>query len=77
MFSLNRLQKAADDLLLKQHNNLLQLIEVDGEAEWEVDDVLTVCKHCNKLQYWIKWLSYNDDPNQYPASNLKYAPYKV
>jgi len=49
--------------LPSQYNELPPPIEVDSEAEREVDDVLAVRKHCGKLQYRVKWLGYDDDPD--------------
>jgi hypothetical protein len=50
---------------------------VDGEAEWEVEEVLAVRKHWGKLQYRIKWLGYDSDLDWYLASDVKYVPHKV
>ena len=77
VLSLARLCKCADDPLPGQHNEPPPPIEVDGEAKWEVDRVLAVRKHCGNLQYRVQWLGYDEDLEWYPASNLKYALYKV
>jgi hypothetical protein len=60
-----------------QHNDPPDQIQVNGETEWEVDNILAVRKRHSKLQYRIEWLGYDDDPDWYPASDVKYAPHKV
>jgi hypothetical protein len=37
-------------------------VEVDGEQEWEVEDILDSRWRYQKLQYLIKWKGY-DDPS--------------
>jgi hypothetical protein len=46
-----------------QHNDPPDPIQVDGEIEWEVDNILAVRKHYGELQYRIKWLGYDNDPD--------------
>jgi hypothetical protein len=40
VFLLDKLWKASNDLLLRQHNDLLLPIQVNRENEWEVDEIL-------------------------------------
>jgi hypothetical protein len=52
-------------------------IEVNGEAEWEVDKILAVRTHYRKLQYRVKWVGTDEDITWYPAGDFKNAPQKL
>jgi hypothetical protein len=42
VFSLDKLRKAANDLLPGQEEDLVDLIKINGEQEWEVNKFLTL-----------------------------------
>ena len=77
LFSLDRLQKAIDNLLPRQYNNPLLLIQIAKDEEWEVKEILAVKKVYSILKYRVSWVGHNKDLKQYPASNFKYLPYKL
>ena len=50
---------------------------MQGEAEYEVQEVLVSRLICKQLQYRVKWVGYDEDPEWYPASNINNAPHKL
>ena len=77
MFLPDQLCKAVSDLLLGQINNLLALIEVTTDQEWEVQDIIAVKLTSGKLLYQANWVRYNKDLEFYSASDFKYTLHKL
>jgi len=47
-------------------------IVVDGELEWEVEEVLDSCWHRRRFQFLIKWKGFSREHNSWKvASNVK------
>jgi hypothetical protein len=77
IFLVDRLWKVADDPLPRQRNDLPLPIQVTEDREWEVEEVIAVCKTYKTLYYRAKWVGYDDDLEWYPATDFKYSPYKL
>ena len=61
MFSPDKLWKAADDPLPRQVQESPEPVEINNDEEWEVEQILDSCIHQKKLQYWVKWLGFDED----------------
>ena len=69
MFHVSLLEPAADDPYPGQLQPPPPPVEVDGEEEWLVDDILDARIRYRKLQYLVKWTGY-DQPTWEDATNV-------
>lgn len=77
VFSPDRLRREPGDPLPGQRNDPPGPEIVHSEEEYEVQEVLASRAIRNQLEYRIKWVGYDEDPEWYPASNVKNAPHKL
>ena len=77
VFSPDKLQWAADDPLPGQTQEPPELIVINDDEEWEVEQVLDSCLHYRKLQYCVKWIGYDEDWTWYPVSNFIGSPHQL
>lgn len=54
VFYPNLLRKTLIDPLTNEINEPPLLVIINNEEEWEVEDILDVRSHQDKLQYWVK-----------------------
>ena len=49
-------------------------VEVEGEEEYIVEEILDSCLRCNKLEFLVKWEGYTNENNLWePEDNCKNA----
>jgi len=62
IFLSNKLQKAANNPLLRQKNELPLPIQVNGNNKWEIKEILACKLIRGTLKYYISWKGYDPDP---------------
>lgn len=78
VMSPDKLKKSANDPLPGQVNKPEDPVEIAGDIEYEVEEVLAVQKQWNQLKYRVKWKGYEEeDLEWYAPSDLKGAPHKL
>jgi transposase InsO family protein len=78
VISPDKLRRSANDPLPGQVNGPVDPVEIAGDIEYEVEEVLAVKKQWNQLKYRVKWKGYEEeDLEWYSPSDLKGAPHKL
>jgi len=67
VFHSELLRSAVDDSLPDQKNESSGSIVVNDEDEWKINDILNFRRYRRRLQYRVKWKSYDNDLNWYNA----------
>ena len=74
VFHPNLLQKASTDLLTGQVNESAPPVIISNEKKWEVADILDSRSFWGKIQYRIKWASWDEDRGWYDAFGFDNSP---
>ncbi len=69
VFHSELLRSAVDDSLPGQKNEPSRSIVINDEDEWKIDDILNFRRYRRRLQYRVKWKSYDNDLNWYNADD--------
>ena len=69
VFHSELLRSVVNDSLSDQKNELSRSIVINDENEWEIDDILNSRQYRRRLQYRVKWKSYDNDLNWYNADD--------
>ncbi len=67
VFHSELLRSVVDDSLSDQKNEPSRSIVINDENEWKIDDILNFQWYRRRLQYRVKWKSYDNDLNWYNA----------
>ena len=70
VFYPNLLRKASTDPLTNQVNKPPPPVIINNEEEWEVEDILNARSYWGKLQYWVKWVGWDEDREWYDATRF-------
>jgi len=73
VFNIIKLSAAPEDPILgRKPQAPPPPIVVDGEEEWEVEEILNSCWHRRRFQFLVKWKGFSREHNSWEvASNVK------
>ena len=69
VFHSDLLCSVINDFLFNQKNEFSDLIVINDENEWKINDILNSCWYQRWLQYKVKWNDYDNDLNWYNADD--------
>ncbi len=69
VFHSELLHSVVDNSLSDQKSESSESIVINDEDEWEIDDILNFRRYRRRLQYRVKWKSYDNDLNWYNADD--------
>ncbi len=69
VFHSELLHSVVNDSLSDQKNESSRSIVINDEDEWKIDDILNSRRYKRRLQYQVKWKSYDNDLNWYNADD--------
>ncbi len=69
VFHSELLRSVVDDSLSNQKNESSRSIVINDEDEWKIDNILNFRQYQRRLQYQVKWKSYDNDLNWYNADD--------
>ncbi len=69
VFHSELLRSVVDDSLSDQKNESSKSIVINDEDEWKINDILNFRRYRRRLQYRVKWKSYDNDLNWYNADD--------
>jgi len=75
VFNVVKLTPAPDDPITgrKMEDYPLPIV-IDGEVEWEVEEILDSHSHRRRFQYLIKWKGYGCEHNSWESTSEVFAP---
>ena len=75
VFNVVKLTPALDDPIIGRtmEDHLLPIV-INGEAEWEVEEILNSRWHQRRFQYLIKWKGYGCEHNSWESASEVSAP---
>jgi len=75
VFNVVKLTPAPDDPITgRKMEDYLPPIVIDGEVEWEVEEILNSCWHRRRFQYLIKWKGYSREHNSWESASEVFVP---